>query len=79
MRKGLIVLAALLLLCSADCSLFSSGNDANLPLKAGLLTDGSPVEDGGINQTVWTCLQQLKHELSGFEAHYKVPGQDGGY
>lgn len=79
MRKSLIVLAALLLLCSAGCSLFTSGNDANLPLQAGLLTDGNPVEDGGINQTVWTCLQQLKHELSGFEAHYKVPGQDGGY
>lgn len=79
MRKSLIVLAALLLLCSAGCSLFTSGNDVNLPLQAGLLTDGSSVEDGGINQAVWTCLQQMKSELSGFEAHYKVPGQDGGY
>ena len=79
MRKSLIVLFALLLLCSAGCSLLASGNDANLPLRAGLLTDGSSVEDGGINQTVWTCLQEMKSELSGFETHYKVPGQDGGY
>ena len=45
MRKSLIVLAALLLLCSAGCSLFASGNDVNLPLQAGLLTDGSSVEE----------------------------------
>lgn len=79
MKKGLIVLFALLLLCTTGCSLFVSRNDTELPLQAGLLTDGSSVEDGGINQLVWTCLQQMKNEIPGFDIQYKVPGQDGGY
>lgn len=79
MRKSLTMLFALLLLCSAGCSLFGAGRDPQLPLQVGLLTDGSSVDDNGANQLVWTCLQQIKNEIPGFDAHYKVPGQDGGY
>lgn len=80
MRKNMIIfLTVLLLLCNAGCSLLNTTSESGLPLQVGLLTDGGSVENGGMNQLVWTHFQKLKNEIPGFEAHYKVPGQDGGY
>ena len=78
-KRIFALLALLLLLSSAGCRFLHSRLETKLPLQVGLLTDGNSVEDAGVNQAVWDSLQQLKIEMPGFDAHYRIPGRDGSY
>lgn len=78
-KKCFILFILLLLLFGTSCGLLDSRLEKELPLQVGLLTDGNPVEDAGVNQAVWDCLQQLKTEISGLEVRCKIPGTDGSY